>query len=221
MIENWPRTPEEAVDLQESLRKQVRVDQPIVKDPQLVAGVDVAYPITGETVAGAVAVLDAVTLDVVEIATATAPVAFEYVPGLLAFREIPVLLEALAKLSVRPDVFVCDGYGVAHPRRFGLACHFGILTGTPAFGVAKTSFIGTHGAVGAQRGDYADLVDGNEIVGSVVRTRKNVKPVYVSAGHLIDQAGARALALRLSREFRLPETTRAADHTCRAALKAD
>ncbi|WP_051367157.1 deoxyribonuclease V [Hamadaea tsunoensis] len=221
MIENWPRTPGEAVDLQETLRHQVRTETPLTRQPRFVAGVDVAYPIAGQTVAGAVAVLDAATLNVVEIATATAPTAFEYVPGLLAFREIPVLLAALAKLSVRPDVFVCDGYGVAHPRRFGLACHFGLLTDTPAFGVAKTSFIGTHGPVGPERGDHTDLVDGGEIVGSVVRTRRNVKPVYVSAGHLIDQAGARDLALRLTREFRLPETTRAADHACRAALKAD
>lgn len=217
MIE--PRTPDEAVALQLRLRDQVRVDLPLVRPPRLIGGVDVAYDdVGGELVAGAVVVLDATTWEVVERVTAVGRSAFPYVPGLLAFRELPTLLAAWEQLAAKPDVVVCDGYGVAHPRRFGLACHFGLLTATPAFGVGKTAFIGEHAEVGELRGASADLIDSGEVIGRALRTRTGVKPVYVSPGHLIDLDGACELTLRLTPRFRLPETTRLADRACRDAL---
>jgi deoxyribonuclease V len=159
------------------------------------------------------------TLEVVETAVLHGEATFPYVPGLLAFREAPILLEVLGKLRTGPDVLVCDGYGIAHPRRFGLASHLGVLTGIPSFGVGKTAFIGTHSPVDDPRGSVADLVDGSEIIGAAVRTQSGVKPVYVSAGHLVDLPSAVALTLELSPRYRLPETTRLADRLSRNALQ--
>jgi deoxyribonuclease V len=215
----WPTTIDEAFVIQEELRSRVRVDLPLPGPPQLIAGVDVAYDPASELVAGAIVVLDASTLQVVESATGLGRSSFPYVPGLLAFRELPTLLRIWEGLRHRPDVVVCDGYGIAHPRRFGLACHFGVLTGVPTFGVGKTAFVGEHGPVDAERGSSADLVYDGDVVGRALRTVRGVKPVYVSAGHLVDLAGACALTLDLTSSFRLPETTRRADQACRAALR--
>lgn len=209
--------PLEAAAWQTRLRDLVRLAP--LPMPSLVAGVDVAYAIAGSLVAAAVAVLSFPSLAVVASATAVGETSFPYVPGLLAFRELPLAGRALAGLSVTPDVLVCDGYGVAHPRRFGLACHLGLLTGIPCFGVAKTTFIGTHSTVDVARGSVADLVDGSEVIGAAVRTQPGVKPVYVSAGHLVDLPSAVALTLRLSPRYRLPETTRLADRLSRDALQ--
>jgi deoxyribonuclease V len=145
--------------------------------------------------------------------------AFPYVPGLLAFREVPWLLAALRDLDARPDVLVCDGYGIAHPRRFGLACHLGVLTGLPSIGVAKTPYVGEHTEPAAGRGAHTELLDGGETVGRVLRTQDGVRPVFVSVGHGIDLDTASELVLRLAPHHRLPETTRAADHLGRMALK--
>lgn len=188
------------------------------------AGLDVAYAGdgrgTGDLVAAAVVVIDTGTLEVVERATAVGRTAFPYVPGLFAFRELPVLVEALRTLRVTPDLLLCDGYGLAHPRRFGLACHLGVLTGVPTAGVGKTPFVGSYdrGALGDDRGSYADLTDGGETVGRALRTQKGVKPVYVSTGHLVDLPTATAHVLAMAPRYRLPETTRQADRLCRDAL---
>lgn len=186
--------------------------------PRTVAGLDVAYDTTSDRVAGAVVVLDAVTLDTVDSATYTGRAAFGYVPGLLAFRELPPLVAALERLRVTPDLLVCDGYGVAHPRRFGLACHLGHLTDLPTVGVAKTPFLGAYQPPGAERGASAELRDGDEVLGRVLRTRTGVKPVFVSVGHRVSLADACRLVLDLCRVSRLPETTRRADRACRDAL---
>ena len=143
-----PGSAAEAVAVQVGLRERVVTDVPLGREPRLVAGVDVAYAEDSDLVAGAVVVLEFDTLAVVETVTAVGTAGFPYVPGLLAFREIPVLEDALAKLSVTPDLLVCDGYGIAHPRRVGLASHLGVVTGIAAFGVGKTAFIGTYGEVG-------------------------------------------------------------------------
>jgi deoxyribonuclease V len=217
---DMPGSEAEAVAVQVELRGRVVTDVPLGREPKLVAGVDVAYAEDSDLVAGAVVVLDYDTLTVAEAVTAAGRAGFPYVPGLLAFREIPVLEAALAKLLVTPDLLVCDGYGIAHPRRFGLASHLGVVTGIPAFGVGKTAFIGSYGEVGSERGSWVPLVDGEEIVGRVLRTQKNVKPVFVSPGHLIDIEGSAEITLRLSPKYRLPETTRHADSASRAALKA-
>lgn len=173
---------------------------------------------TGDDLAAAIIVLDARTLTEVDRSTVVGRTSFPYVPGLFAFREIPSLLEALERLTVTPDLLVCDGQGLAHPRRFGLACHLGVLTSLPTIGVAKTAFVGTYSTPGPDRGSISDLVLDGEVVGAVVRTRAQVKPVFVSAGHLISLDTAVAHTLHLTPQYRLPETTRVADHACRQAL---
>lgn len=159
----------------------------------------------------AVAVLDADRLEVVELATASARGAVPYEPGLLSFRELPVVARALAALTAPVDLVVCDGQGIAHPRRFGLACHVGVLFDVPSIGCAKSRLVGRHRAPGRRRGCHRRLVHGGDVVGEVVRTQDGVRPVYVSVGHRVSLPTARALVLRLSPRYRLPETTRAAD----------
>ncbi|WP_290863776.1 endonuclease V [Hamadaea sp.] len=205
------------------MRNLIRVDRPLAAPPRLVGGVDVAYADSGEAggvLAGAIVVLDATTLEVVESAAQVGRAEFPYVPGLLAFRELPTLIRLWDGLRHRPDVVVCDGYGIAHPRRFGLACHFGLVMGIPTFGVGKTAFVGSHAPVGDARGDSADLVFEGDVVGRALRTRAGVKPVYVSPGHLIDLDGACSVTLSLTSGYRLPETTRQADRLSREALRA-
>ncbi|KJY20711.1 MULTISPECIES: endonuclease V [unclassified Streptomyces] len=186
----------------------------------LVTGVDVAYDDTRDLVAAAAVVLDAATLEVVQEATAVGHVSFPYVPGLLAFRELPTVLAALDALTVEPGLVVCDGYGLAHPRGFGLACHLGVVTGLPSIGVAKNPFTFTHEEPGTRRGDAAALLaaDGTE-VGRALRTQDGTKPVYVSVGHKVSLDNACAHVLALSPRFRIPETTRRADSLCRRALR--
>ncbi len=217
---DWPSDEAAARAVQDELRTRVVLDaQGPPPGTGHVSGVDVAYDDERDVVAAAVVVLDAATLDVVEEATAVGTVAFPYVPGLLAFREIPAVLAALSRLTVDPGLVVCDGYGVAHPRRFGLASHLGVLTGLATMGVAKNPFTFSYEAPAAPRGSSSPLLDGTEEVGRALRTREGVKPVFVSAGHRVTQAGACAHALRLTPRYRLPETTRRADALCRAALR--
>ncbi|MFC7531372.1 deoxyribonuclease V [Actinoplanes sp. GCM10030250] len=215
-MQPWPRTEEEALAVQDALRSRVILTHGPAS-PATVAGLDVAYD--GDRLAAAVVVLDLADLSVRDTAVIRSRPAFPYVPGLFAFREVPALLEALEKLTVRPDVLICDGHGLAHPRRFGLASHLGVLTGLPAFGVGKTRLVGEHEPVGEARGDRSALIDAGETVGAVLRTRDGVKPVFVSPGHRIDLDTACDLTLRLTPRFRLPETTRAADHACRLAVE--
>jgi deoxyribonuclease V len=132
------------------------------------------------------------------------------VPGLLSFRETPAVLEALGRLSERPDLLLCDGQGYAHPRRFGLACHLGVLTGLPSIGVAKSRLIGTHGALPKEKGAWVPLLDGDEAVGAVLRTRDGVAPLYVSIGHRVSLPTAIRWVLACTTRYRLPETTRQA-----------
>ncbi|MVZ99514.1 endonuclease V [Actinomadura sp. LD22] len=218
----WPSTPEEAEAIQDRLRPLLELDVPGPAAPRTVAGLDVSYAGdgggTGARLAAAVVVLDAASLDVVEESVAVGTAAFPYVPGLFAFRELPTLLDALRALKTTPDLLVCDGFGVAHPRRFGLACHLGVLTGVPSIGVGKTAFVGTYDAPGPRRGDASPLLDGGEEVGRVLRTRDGVKPVFVSVGHRTDLDSACRAALAVTPEYRLPETTRRADRLSRDAL---
>ncbi|MER5783671.1 endonuclease V [Streptomyces mobaraensis] len=216
----WPTTEAEALAVQDALRDRVVLDEPgPAPGAELTAvGVDVAYDDERDLVAAAAVALDTRTLRVVAEATAVGRVAFPYVPGLLAFREIPTVLAALDRLPATPDLVVCDGYGLAHPRRFGLAAHLGVLTGLPTIGVAKNPFTFRHAPPGPARGDTAPLLDGDEEVGRALRTREGVKPVYVSVGHRVNLDRACAHTLGLARAYRLPETTRAADALCRRAL---
>ena len=216
---DWPTTEAQALAEQERLRPLVRAvddDAPC----RLIAGVDVAYDDDHDLVVAAAVLLDPDTLDVVEQTTAVGRIAFPYVPGLLAFRELPAVLDALAALTRTPDTVVCDGYGLAHPRRLGLASHIGVLTGLRTLGVAKTPFTFEHHDPGPERGSWTPLTDPatGEEVGRAVRTRPGVKPVYVSVGHRIGLDTAVHTTLQLARRYRLPETTRHADSLCRRAL---
>ncbi|WMX44161.1 endonuclease V [Streptomyces roseicoloratus] len=217
--DGWPADEETAQAVQEELRARLVVAEegPGVGEGN-VTGVDVAYDDARDLVAAAAVVLDGRTLEVVEEATAVGRVSFPYVPGLLAFREVPTVLAALGRLAARPGLLVCDGYGLAHPRRFGLASHLGVLTGLPSVGVAKNPFTFTYAQPGEARGEFGDLVADGETVGRALRTRAGVKPVFVSVGHRVSLDRACAHTLHLSPRYRLPETTRHADALCRRAL---
>lgn len=191
-----------------------------VPAPRRVAGLDVAYAKDSDRSAAAVVVMDAETLAPVERRVALGEATFPYVPGLFAFRELPALIEALRQVEAVVDVLLCDGYGVAHPRRFGLASHLGVLAKLPTIGVGKTAFVGQYVEPAVDRGACADLVHEDEVVGRVLRTQHGVRPVFVSVGHLIGLDAACDLVSRLSPEFRLPEPIRAADHLSRQALTA-
>ncbi|MCF2531849.1 endonuclease V [Yinghuangia soli] len=204
--------------MQDRLRPLVVTTGPGPADVRRVAGLDVAYAEDSDRLAAAVVVLDPDTLQVLERSVVLGHARFPYVPGLFAFRELPSLVEALDGLSVPPDLLVCDGQGLAHPRRFGLACHLGVHTGIPSIGVGKTAFVGTYDTPPPHRGAASDLVLDGDVVGAVLRTQDNVKPVFVSVGHGLDLAAACRHVLALSPHFRLPETTRQADTACRAAL---
>ncbi|WP_328492797.1 endonuclease V [Streptomyces sp. NBC_00414] len=217
----WPTTEERARAVQDELRGRVVLDEPgPPPGTGRVTGVDVAYDDERDVVVAAAVVLDSATLDVVAESTAVGRVPFPYVPGLLAFREIPAVLAALEALPCAPGLVVCDGYGLAHPRRFGLASHLGVLTGLPTIGVAKNPFTFTYEEPGTPRGSSSPLLAGEEEVGRALRTQAGVKPVFVSVGHRVTPETACAHTLHLAPRFRLPETTRHSDALCRRALKA-
>lgn len=184
-----------------------------------VAGLDVAYGEGDDRLAAAVVVLDARTHDVVDEAVTVGRPDFPYVPGLFAFREVPGLLAALDRLTVEPDLLVCDGHGIAHPRRFGLASHLGVLVDRPSIGVGKTHLVGEWTAPGERRGEWSAIRVEGDVLGRVLRTRDGVKPVFVSVGHRMSLDRATAAVLDLTPRYRLPETTRQADRACRAALR--
>ncbi|WP_432105527.1 endonuclease V [Streptomyces sp. bgisy091] len=220
-IFRMPADEAEARAVQDELRGRVVLDEPgPAPGTGRVTGVDVAYDDERDLVVAAAVVLDGATLEVVAESTAQGRVTFPYVPGLLAFRELPAVLAALERLPVDPGLVVCDGYGQAHPRRFGLASHLGVLTGLPVIGVAKNPFTFRYDEPGPARGDSSPLMDGDEEVGRALRTRRATKPVFVSVGHRTDLDNACAQTLALARDFRQPETTRRADALCRSALRA-
>jgi deoxyribonuclease V len=199
---------------QEFAAKVERQDR--LADVRHVAGIDVAPCGKGMQKAAAV-VLCFPGLELIETVTVKAKVRFPYIPGLLSFREMGAALAALQRLRIQPDLLLCDGHGIAHPRRFGLASHLGVLADLPAIGVAKSRLIGTHEEPAPKRGNWTPLVDNGEIIGSVLRTRTAVRPVYVSIGHRVSLETGLRLVLSCTRRFRLPETTRAADRLSRSS----
>lgn len=206
----WPTNAEEAIAIQQELRKKV-ITTDDLGTVKYVAGVDAAY-IEGDSITrAAVAVLSFPNLQVKDSAIAIRPTSFPYVPGFLSFREVPAVLDALEKLSITPDLIICDGQGIAHPHRFGLACHLGILTEIPTIGAAKTLLIGKHAELPLERGSWQPLIDNGETIGAVLRTQKAVKPIYVSCGHRVSLPTAIDYVLRCAAKYRLPETTRVAD----------
>lgn len=218
MIDDWPGTPDEAVALQLRMAPLVDPHPPAGFAPRTAAGLDVAYD--EDRLAAAVVVVDIASLETVDQVVVPGVTDFPYVPGLFAFRELPALLAALERLTTSPDLLICDGQGVAHPRRFGLASHLGVVTGLPSIGVAKTP-MGHYDPPGPERGDWTELKDGDDVVGRALRTQREIKPLFVSIGHRIDLDTACAQVLRLAPKYRQPETTRRADHRCREALVLD
>jgi deoxyribonuclease V len=205
----WDVTPAEAREIQNRLRDKV-INQDRFGPIQQVAGVDVGFEDQGKTTRAAIAVLDFPSLELVAQAIARLPTSFPYVPGLLSFREIPAVLAALEKLETLPDLLLCDGQGLAHPRRFGIACHLGVLTDLPAIGVAKTRLIGTHNPVPEEKGSWVPLMDSEEHIGAVLRSRTGTKPLFISAGHRIGLESAIHYVMACTPKYRLPETTRQA-----------
>ena len=206
---DWNVSPTEAIALQKQLAGEVIYDRPIDLDAiKLVAGVDVS--VKNNISQAAVVVLSYPDLQLIETVRWQMATPFPYIPGLLTFREGPVLEEAFKKLEHTPDVFVFDGMGRIHPRRIGIACHMGLWLQKPTIGCGKTMFIGEYVEPPPERGAFSDLVDHGEVLGAILRTRENVKPVFISVGHLADLATSIELVMRCTGQFRLPVPIRAA-----------
>jgi deoxyribonuclease V len=201
----WDVSPAEAMAIQQRLRDKASQEISFAQ-VRTVAGVDVS--VKDDIAKAAVVVLDYPNLTPLDQSTAEQSVQFPYIPGLLAFREGPVVLRALEKLVTEPDLFIFDAQGLAHPRRMGLATHMGLIIDRPSIGCAKSRLCGTHHQPGPKRGAYTHLHDGNEIIGAVVRSRSEVQPVYVSIGHKINLKTAIDYILNCCKGYRLPETTR-------------
>jgi deoxyribonuclease V len=216
-IHPWDLKPEAAIALQTKLsRLVIRIARIKPDEIATVAGVDAAY--RNSSACAAVVVFSLADLKIMEEAVAAQPARFPYIPGLLSFREGPVILEALNSLKTAPDVLIFDGQGIAHPRRFGIASHIGLLTDIPAIGCAKTRLVGDYQEPQRTRGSTSYLTDAKETIGAVVRTRTGVKPVFVSIGHLMDLNDSIRVVLKSCRGYRLPEPLRRADHLSRKKL---
>ena len=209
VLHEWEVSVAEAREIQLSLAKRVSTEKGAVS-PRLIAGIDISAPDARGVATGAVVVLRYPELDVVELKKARRRIGFPYVPGLLSFREAPLILAACERLSKVPDLVLVDGQGVAHPRRFGLAAHVGLLLDLPTIGCAKSILCGVHQPLGEEAGSQAELFDNGELVGAALRTKSGVKPVYVSVGHKIDLTSALGWVMNCCRGYRLPEPTRLA-----------
>lgn len=204
----WNVSPREAMTIQLRLRSRLRL---MGAGPfATVAGIDVSYDDASKLMFAGVIVMSGDGRRVLETATAADRVRFPYIPGLLSFREIPTVIKAWTALKARPDCVICDGHGFSHPRRFGLACHLGLLLGLPSIGCAKSRLVGMHRQPGMRRGSHTPLLDRGERIGTVLRTKDGVTPVFVSQGDRINLDAAVRTVLRTSRGYRLPEPTRRA-----------
>lgn len=212
-LHRWDLDTAAARTLQTELAGRVVADRAL-GPYQTVGGADVSFNKWSSTLYAAVVVLRADTLEPIERSGVVAEATFPYVPGLLSFREAPAVIEAFEGLSTRPDILICDGQGIAHPRRLGLASHLGLWLGIPTIGCAKSRLYGDHDEPGSTRGDWTPLTEREgQTIGAVLRTRDRVKPLFVSPGHLCDLDGAIAAVLSATRGVRLPATTRFAhDH---------
>ncbi|WP_210418052.1 deoxyribonuclease V [Flavobacterium sp. KBS0721] len=207
--------------LQNSLSEKVIKEDQLVLPIQYIAGVDVAYNDASDKMIGAIVILDSITFKVVEEVSHEMEITFPYVPGLFSFREIPPLIEAFKKLTIKPDLIVCDAQGIAHPKGIGMATHLGIELNIPTIGCAKKRLVGSYdkNLLGLKRGNTQDLIYNNNLVGKVLRTQDNINPMYVSVGHKISINTAISWILKLTPNYRLPETTRNADHLVNSLLK--
>lgn len=203
----WPATAEEATVIQQQLRGEIIAEDQL-GPVQRVAGVDVGFEAGGTITRAAIAVLSFPELQLVEQAIARRPTTFPYIPGFLSFREIPAVLDAFAQITTPPDLLLCDGQGIAHPRRMGIAAHLGLLVDLPSIGVGKSLLVGKHDEVPEERGAWQPLRHRGETVGAVLRTRVGTKPLYISLGHRISLLTAIDYVMRCTTKYRLPETTR-------------
>jgi deoxyribonuclease V len=217
-LHSWNVSIDRAREIQVKLAGQVsRTDG--VKSPRLIAGVDISVNKVSGTGTAAVVVLSYPGLELVEVGVVTGNLGFPYVPGLLSFREAPLVLAACERLTVTPDLILVDGQGIAHPRRLGLASHLGLFLNVPTIGCAKSRLCGGHGEPGDEPGSYAELVDGDEVIGAALRTKSGTRPVYVSIGHKVDLSSAIRWVLAGCCGYRLPEPTRLAHLAAGGNLK--
>ncbi|MDX1587003.1 MAG: deoxyribonuclease V [Balneolaceae bacterium] len=194
---------------QEKLREQIVIN-PLKKEVTTVAGADISFDKKSDRVYAGIVVLRLSGLEVVARSAVAAHVDFPYIPGLLAFRELPPLKEAWNRLKIKPDVLILDGHGIAHPRRVGLATHFGIVMDHPTIGCAKNNLTGSYEEPDSEKGSYRSITDDGERIGIVLRSRTNVKPIFVSPGHKVSFGDSREIVMKCLDRYKLPETTRKA-----------
>jgi len=216
-LHSWEVSPHEAIQLQKELKKKISLKKSFNKIKN-VAGADVSY-YKNKMIAGVI-VFEFPNLKVMERQSFISPVNFPYIPGLLTFREGPSLLEAFKKIKVEPDIILFDGQGIAHPRRMGIATHLGLFLDKPTIGCAKSKLSGNYNALGEEKGSYSFLRERKEIIGAVVRTRKKVKPIFVSPGHKIDLPNSIEIVLKCTDKYKLPVPIREA-HLFVNQLKSD
>jgi deoxyribonuclease V len=212
----WDISPKEAILLQQTLRNRVILEDRI-GEVRIIAGTDVSYDAKTKQARAVVALLSFPDLSLICHTTATMTSPFPYIPGLLSFREVPPLIECFGQLESQPDLILSDGHGFAHPRRFGLACHLGILFDIPSIGVAKGLLVGEHKPVPQARGAWKPVFQEGEIIGAALRPRSNTKPIYVSIGHRISLGTAIEMVMKCTTRYRLPETTRWAHRLSKSA----
>ena len=208
-LHEWNLSYKEAIEIQRRLASQVCFIT-TKKKPKIIAGLDCAFSKNGKRIFAAAVVIDLSDFSIIETTTANRKVDFPYIPGLLSFRETPACIDAIEKLKTRPDCFIVDGQGIAHPRRLGIASHIGLLVDKPTIGCAKSRLIGTFNEPGSKKGSFSPLMDSGEEIGAVLRTRTDVKPVYVSVGHKCTLDNAISIVLACTTKFRLPEPSRLA-----------
>jgi len=201
--------PKTAKRLQAELRTKITLKK-LDQSPKLIAGADISFNRGSDMLHAAIIVLELPSLRPVSRALISDKTNFPYIPGLLAFREIPVLFKAWRQLEIKPDVTVLDGHGIAHPRRMGIATHFGIEIDQPTIGCAKNILVGTHDNLPPRKGAFVDLMDGDEKIGMVLRSRTNVNPIYVSPGHKLSFEDAYSIVMQALTKYKLPRTTRLA-----------
>ncbi len=205
-----PASAADAIRMQEEMRSRVRLTDDF-GTVRTIAGIDVGYDIRADISKAALVVIDAATLHPIKTAVATDPTPFPYIPGLLSFREAPVILKALALLETPPDILMVDGQGISHPRRLGIAAHVGVQTGLPAIGVAKSVLCGTYQEPGQGKGSRVPLIHKGDVIAAAYRSREKCKPIFISPGHRISHESAVSIAERCLTRYRLPEPTRLAD----------
>jgi len=205
----WDLQYSEAIKVQQELKARLILEAPSI-DPKLVAGADVSYSKSSDMFYSSVVVLEMPYMSVLEEVTAEGKVDFPYIPGLLSFREAPVLIKAFEKVKCIPDVIVFDGQGIAHPRGVGLASHMGLILDLPSIGCAKSNLVGNYGHLGTEAGEHTPIIFKDDVVGAVLRTKTNVAPVFVSPGHRMDIPSAIEIVMKICRGYRLPEPTRRA-----------